>query len=221
MNELILTSDGSHTLKSSQFDATYHSIHGAIEESQVVFIKAGFHLMMQSQREKIIILEVGFGTGLNALLTLLESENSNIEVHYHTLEPFPIKETAFLGLNYNELLSVDKDVLIKLHLAEFDTPTNIRQQFFITKHKTTLEDFNTNISFDLVYYDAFAPSCQPELWTADIFRKVYNLMNTNAILTTYCAKGEVKRNLKSVGFELEALPGPGRKREITRAIKKD
>lgn len=219
MNELILTSDGSHTLKSGQFDATYHSIHGAIEESQVVFIQAGLHPMMQSQSEKIYILEVGFGTGLNALLSLIEAEKSNIEVHYHTLEPFPIDHTAFMPLNYGELLKVDKDVLLKLHLAEFDIPTIIGQQFFITKHKTTLEDFNTNIGFDLVYYDAFAPTCQPELWTADIFKKVYNLMNTNAILTTYCAKGEVKRNLKSVGFETESLPGPGRKREITRAIK--
>jgi tRNA U34 5-methylaminomethyl-2-thiouridine-forming methyltransferase MnmC len=221
MNELILTGDGSHTLKSNHFDATYHSIHGAIEESNVVFIQAGLNPFIQQKRENICILEVGFGTGLNAYLTYLNTEKSGMQVHYHSLEPYPIDEASFMALNYNEILHADRDVLINLHRAAFDTPTNVGRHFIFTKHKSRLQEIDVNISFDLVYYDAFAPSCQPELWTAEIFGKVHKLMNTNAVLTTYCAKGEVKRNLKSVGFVLESLPGPGRKREITRAIKKD
>lgn len=221
MNELILTSDGSHTLKSNHFDATYHSIHGAIEESNVVFIKAGLYPLIEQKREYISILEVGFGTGLNALLTYLQAEKTGMTIQYHSLEPFPIDETSFMALNYHERLNIEKDVLINLHRAAYDLPMKVGQHFILTKHKSKLQDFDLDISFDLVFYDAFAPTCQPELWTAEIFGKVHKLMNAKAILTTYCAKGEVKRNMKSVGFVLESLPGPGRKREITRAKKQD
>lgn len=219
MNEVLTTSDGSHTLKSDKFDATYHSIHGAIDESNVVFINAGLKQIVEKKPKNISIIEVGFGTGLNALLTLEFARDLDVIINYHTLEPFPLLFEDYSKLNYPEILNLEHKTFLKLHESEFYHNVEITDNFYLTKYKNSLQEFSTEWQFDLVYFDAFAPSCQPELWTLEIFKKLYNLMNQNSILTTYCAKGEVKRNLKSAGFKLESLPGPGRKREITRVLK--
>lgn len=218
-----LTDDGSTTLFSEQFDEIYHSRHGAWQESQHVFIEAG--LKHQSQHlQQIKVLEVGFGTGLNALLSVAYTQAINpkeIKINYTGLEPLPVDLTLVKELNFPqmgeniELLALFE----KIHQVEWEKPQEITPNFQLTKIKTTLQDWQTDETFDLVYFDAFAPSKHLEMWEQAIFEKLYEIMNPKAVMVTYCAKGSVKRNLKAAGFIVEALPGPPRKREMTRATK--
>ncbi|MDT8412309.1 MAG: tRNA (5-methylaminomethyl-2-thiouridine)(34)-methyltransferase MnmD [Vicingaceae bacterium] len=218
--ELKKTADGSHTLFIPELNETYHSIHGAIQESQHVFIKNGLHYF--GDKKTIHILEIGFGTGLNALLTLLAIENSSQIVNYVSLEKFPLSNELIQQLNYPTQLKIDTAqtaLFNQLHTCQWNTPTPISNNFDLLKIEEDLADFQTTTTFDLIYFDAFAPEKQAELWTDVIFSKIYSLLNTGGILVTYCAKGVVKRTLKSVGFQLETLPGPPGKREMIRAIK--
>lgn len=218
--ELKTTADGSHTLFVSELNETYHSIHGAIQESQHVFIKNGLHYF--GNKNTIHILEIGFGTGLNALLTLLAIENSSQTINYVSLEKFPLNLALIKQLNYPTQLKLNiaqTALFNQLHTCEWNTPTPISNNFNLLKVEEDLADFQTTTTFDIVYFDAFAPEKQAELWTAEIFSKIYSLLNAGGILVTYCAKGVVKRTLKSVGFQLETLSGPPGKREMIRAIK--
>jgi tRNA U34 5-methylaminomethyl-2-thiouridine-forming methyltransferase MnmC len=220
MNELITTEDGSHTIISDIFKASYHSIHGAIQETDVVFINAGYNFLISKGYKFIKIFEVGFGTGLNAYRTLLANRGSDIKILYTCIEPYPLNKEEYEALNYYSQLKESSNVdFLNLHEAYLDVLVQINPSFELHKINSTLQDFRSEILFDLVYFDAFAPNCQPDLWSKDMFEKVYQMMNSESVLVTYCAKGEVKRNLKSCGFIIESLPGPGRKREITRAIK--
>ena len=217
--ELITTEDGSHTLHLPDLDETYHSIHGAIQESNHVFVNAGLNywLAQNQQAKSISILEYGFGTGLNALLTAIKI-GPTIKVHYHTLEKYPLPKEIIRLLNYGKVLH--NEVLFdKIHRVGWDKEEAILPDFLLWKISTDFSTYNTTRSYDIIYFDAFAPSKQPELWTKEIFNSCYKLLNKGAVLVTYSAKGQLKRDLKSIGFRVESLPGPPGKFEITRALK--
>jgi len=205
------SSDGSLTIWVPELDEHYHSIHGAITESQHVFIDAG---LMAFDKEEVSILEVGLGTALNARLTLEQKGERNI--HYFALEKFPLNVEE---VNEIEALGHHKEA--KILKVGAGKPTIIETGFTFELSTEDLRNFKTDApSFDLIYFDAFAPSAQPELWSEEVFRAMYNALLPGGALVTYCAKGVVKRTMKSVGFEVEALPGPPRKREMTRAWKR-
>ena len=217
--EFKITADGSHTLYVGALDETYHSKHGAIQEAVHVFINAGLSYF---DKPKLKVLEIGFGTGLNAFLTLLEVKKKIIEISYTGIEAFPLEKDVIGQLNYvTELNSSNEEKILfnKLHEVAWESYQKITANFKLNKTKVELDDFETTEQFDLIYFDAFGPRVQPEMWTVAIFEKLYNCLTPNGILVTYCAKGSVKRGLKAVGFEIEALPGPPGKREMTRALK--
>ncbi|MFT4032252.1 MAG: tRNA (5-methylaminomethyl-2-thiouridine)(34)-methyltransferase MnmD [Siphonobacter sp.] len=221
-NELVLTQDGSHTLYSARFNQWYHSIHGALEESKRIFLELGleYALSIWPDKKKIRILEMGFGTGFNALLTFLATQNLPITVHYTSLEAYPIPQEEYQKLNYDEVMHTS--ILQRLHEAEWNTDVTLTETFILHKIHTPVEAYLDRFfqaePFDVVYYDAFAPGSQPELWTSDIFQGIAKRLHVNSILTTYSAKGEVRRALQAAGFRVEKHPGPGRKREVVRAI---
>lgn len=213
-----ITEDGSTTLKLTEFDEQFHSIHGAINESIHIYINAGLKFL--GEREALKILEVGFGTGLNALLTLQNTGARKIE--YHAIEAYPLKEEEYKQLNYN--LFIDNELKnIHSKIMQFDEGKwmNINSNFKLKVSVAKIEEiYLESDKYDLVYFDAFGPAVQPELWSEKIFEKIYRSMAQNSVLVTYCSKGAVKRSLKKVGFEVLGLPGPIGKREITRCIKK-
>lgn len=213
--ELVLTADGSHTLYVPEIDENYHSTHGAVQESTHVFIDAG---LLFCEKKAINILEIGFGTGLNALLTAIEAEKIDTKIHYTTLEKFPVPIITALQLNYSDLTAQNL-IYEDIHKADWEKIVEISKRFVIKKMECDFTEATFNEKFDLVYFDAFSPEKQPEMWTEKQFLKIYNACNYGAILTTYCAKGVVRRVLQAVGFKVERLPGPPGKREILRAIK--
>ena len=219
MNKIITTSDGSHSIQSGQFEVSYHSIHGAIQESQHVFIEAALYHKMATQKDNIRILEIGFGTGLNALMTQLEADKNQVTIDYHTYEKYPISIEQAAALNYPAQLNTDTTSLQQLHTCPWETTIPLSEQFTFTKWQKDFVDIDTTDYFDIIYFDAFAPNAQAELWEAALLAKMYAALRQNGLLTTYCAKGAVKRCLKSVGFTIESIPGPPGKREMTRAIK--
>lgn len=220
MKKIITTQDGSHSIYSEKFGEAYHSKYGAIQEAQHVFIEAGFQAI-KATTDEVHLLEMGMGTGLNALMTYIENQKQPATIYYTGIEAHPIDN--WQDLNYINALKADKDAVDffnQLHQVNWETQHQVAENFYIEKKQTLLQDITLPSQyFNLVYFDAFAPTAQAELWTADIFQKIHNSMQLGGILTTYCAKGSVKRALKSVGFTLEALPGPIGKREMTRAIK--
>ena len=221
MIRLKLTSDGSHTLTTDQFpEETYHSTNGAINESRIVFIEAGLKPLLIKNPENLNILEIGFGTGLNAFLTLIEIDNrQTTHIKYVGVEAYPISKEIAEQLNYPDLLNFESNYFLELHKCETNKTVRINKYFILQKIEADFKTFDVPEKFDLVYYDAFSPATQPELWEQSMLQKIYDLMKPKGVLTTYCAKGAFKRTLKAVGFEIEALPGPSGKREITRAIK--
>jgi len=220
--EIKLTSDGSHTIYHESLGEGYHSSHGALAESRHIFIEAAF--IPASLRQKAVnILEVGFGTGLNALLTQFEAETMGKQVVYTAIEAFPLEEETWSQLNYPRLLcSVDySKVFEKLHLAAWGKTEELSNFFHIHKIYTRLQDYLPGPNqFDAVYFDAFSPAVQPELWTTEIFMKLFMAMKPGAVMTTYSVKGDVIRSMKAAGFTTEKIPGPPGKRQITRAVKK-
>ncbi len=223
---LITTADGSHSFYVKDLDEHYHSIHGAIQEAQHVFIKAGIQHLVSQNYSSLSILEIGFGTGLNTLLSYLEAEKLNVKLNYTSLEAFPLEHELIQQLNYVALIasmaSDDKKIqqsFDAIHACEWEKESQLSAHFTLHKIKNTLQDSQFKKSFDLIYFDAFGPRVQPEMWTEEIFSKIYAATNPQGCLVTYCAKGEVKRTLKKVGFTVETLPGPPRKREMVRATK--
>lgn len=211
--EIRKTNDGSQTLFSSEFGETYHSGFGAITESMHVFIEAGFN---QIQANPMYIFEMGFGTGQNSLLTLKFAIERNIRVKYHAVEIFPV---PFGLVSSFEIEPGLRNEFINMHKAEWDKPFQVTHLFELTKINQSLQNWLPNEMYHLIYFDAFSPESQPELWTADVFQKMYNMLYTGGILTTYCAKGYVRRNMISAGFKAERLPGPPGKREMLRGRK--
>ena len=204
------TSDGSPTFFSEKFGQTYHSIHGAKTESERVFIELGY-AYISARFSRLDILEVGFGTGLNVLLTAQKATSSDREVYYTGIEAYPLQPAEYTLLPQE---------LQALHELSWETEHTILPGFIVVKNKIRLEDFSSTTPFNLVYFDAFSPDAQPELWSAEVFRKVANMMCSGGVITTYCSKSLVQRNLRSAGFEVEKHPGPPHKREVIRAIKK-
>lgn len=217
--ELKITEDGSHTLFIPGLNETYHSSHGAIQESIHVFIDAGLKYI---NNKEINVLEIGFGTGLNAFLTLLEANKTEANINYTSLEAYPLEMSLVRQLNYTSELKLDDYIAClynKMHEVEWGSLQSITNEFKLKKLKIKLDDFETIEKYDVIYFDAFAPQIQPEMWTVSVLEKMYNCLNANGVLVTYCAKGIVKRALKEVGFKLESIPGPPGKREMTRAHK--
>lgn len=217
----LVTDDHSHTLFSERFKATYHSTRGAVSESKHVFILNGLqYVHEQFQPKEISILEVGFGTGLNTFMTYLYSKECALKINYHSIEAYPVPLAETSQLNYtNEFSEVDKFVFNQLHQQEWNRVGQISDSFSLNKHLCLLEEFTSQQKFDMIYFDAFSPSEQPELWTVAIFKKMYDLLNGNGILVTYCAQGQMKRNMKQVGFKVKSLPGALGKREMTRGLR--
>ena len=220
MAEIIPTKDGSNTLKSNQFDALYHSINGAIQESQIVFIEAALYHKAK-QHTALSILEIGFGTGLNAFMTYLEAQDQGWNIQYTGMEAYPIDVETATQLDYPILLEASEEdaaLFLKLHQEE-KAMTALTPFFSFTKQVQAFETLEAIEEYDVVYYDAFAPSIQPHLWQEEQLTRIYRALKSGGVLTTYCAQGAFKRTLKAIGFSLEALPGPAGKREMTRATK--
>ena len=218
--KIILTGDGSHSISVPELKVAYHSIYGAIEESQHVFIRAGLEpLIAQPDHAQINIFEMGFGTGLNVLLSLIEAEKTKTPIYYETIDLFPLSEDVIKTLNYCQQLDEPplQPIFEKIHTCEWEIHTPLTQHFIFMKRKEDLSIFNPLTPFHLIYFDAFAPNAQPELWTKEIFDKMYSLLVPGGILVTYCSKGEVRRNMIAAGFTVEKLPGPPGKREMLRA----
>jgi tRNA U34 5-methylaminomethyl-2-thiouridine-forming methyltransferase MnmC len=219
--KLILSEDGSSTLYSEEFGVHYHSIFGAIMESRHVFIDAALRYKL-AEKDALSILEIGLGTGLNALLTCLETKQHSCTIKYTGLEKFPLSASVYEKLNYPDLLPEfpEADLLLKeIHQSLWGKSFSLTDHFQLEKVEEDFNDYSYSPRFDIVYFDAFAPNAQPELWEEALLQKMYDALLPKGVLVTYCAKGVVKRRLKSLGFQVESLPGPPRKREMTRAIK--
>lgn len=218
--KIFLTHDGSHSLLNEHLNETYHSIHGALQESRYVFIQQGLDFVFKnSAKPSINILEIGFGTGLNALLTLQRSISDNRVIHYTTLEAFPIDDNTWPNLNYADS-DESKTLFEKLHRANWNQAVEITPGFHLQKLHTTLQQVALEPNhFDLIYFDAFAPNKQPEMWELPMLQKVAEAMKSNGVFVTYCAKGQLKRDLQSLSLKVESLQGPPGKREMVRAIK--
>jgi tRNA U34 5-methylaminomethyl-2-thiouridine-forming methyltransferase MnmC len=226
--EIVRTDDGSDTLYQRELNQHYHSTFGAVQESRHIFIETGFlHVIdtlgtaINLNKTCLRILEIGFGTGLNALLTLAEAEKLGIKVHYSTLEAFPLKEDSWKQLNYPHLFgSIDVTAIFaKLHLAAWNKDEVITPHFTLHKIHGNLETFCPAGVYQLIYFDAFGPDAQPELWTEQIFFKLANALTSRGIFVTYSVKGSVVRALRAAGLQTEKLAGPPGKRHILRASK--
>jgi len=215
---IITTADGAHTIFLEDWNEQYHSRHGAVQEARHVFIEMGLTLFKDCN---LRILEMGFGTGLNALITLLEAPSQKLKVQYTGVEAFPVPKEEYQLLNYPEKLRVPekKELFTELHTLPWEVSSFLTPYFEITKRKQRFEDFAEIGNFDLIYFDAFGARVQPELWTENMFTKMYMALDDNGVLVTYSAKGSVRRAMQSAGFQVERLPGPPGKREMLRALK--
>ncbi len=218
--EILKTLDGSTTIHLPDWNESYHSKYGAIQEAYHVFIQNGLNTF---NSQPVCILEIGFGTGLNAFITYLESKKSNQKIDYYGVEAYPISSEEIFQMNYVSELNVvsESEVFKLIHECEWEINNKISTLFSLTKRKQFIEQINDHDKFDLIYFDAFGYRVQPELWSTDIFRKMYKSLKSKGTLVTYAAKGVVKRSLIEVGFKVEKLPGPPGKREMFRATKSD
>ncbi|TDN87226.1 tRNA U34 5-methylaminomethyl-2-thiouridine-forming methyltransferase MnmC [Salegentibacter sp. 24] len=221
--KIIRTGDGSVTIHLSQWDEQYHSKHGAIAEARHVFIKMGLEYWVGWNKEKeLSILEIGFGTGLNALITFLEAKKLELNINYTGVEAYPVSENEIQELNYAQMLSPGNQITFfqKMHNSPWDVPVAISKNFQLEKQQKRFEEIQDVNAYDLVFFDAFGARVQPELWTEEIFAKMFVAMKPNSVLVTYSAKGSVRRAMQTAGFIVERLPGPPGKREMLRALKK-
>jgi tRNA U34 5-methylaminomethyl-2-thiouridine-forming methyltransferase MnmC len=195
----------------------YHSIHGAVQESNIIFIGAGFD---RCQADPVNIFEAGFGTGLNTLLTAFKSSLGKREVNYTTIEKYPVGETVARSLNHHLYAGESgKELSDLIHTAPWDKWVSICKNFNLRKINGDISGYPLTGKYDLIYFDAFGPDKQPEMWTPEVFASIASVTVKGGALVTYSAKGEVKRNLKACGFEVTLLPGPPGKRQIIRAVK--
>jgi len=215
--EFLLTRDGSKTILNKALNATYHSRFGAVQESQHIFIQNGLRYAEKTFGNTLNVLEIGFGTGLNALLTLRETLKSDLRVNYYTFEKFPISEDLYRRLEYAD--PGEESMFIQLHESRWDEEIRLTNQFVITKYNSDATDSDFPENIHVIYFDAFAPSADPGLWAPLIFTRLHQCLTLHGGLVTFCAKGEVKRMLKEIGFRIETLAGPPGKREMIRAVK--
>jgi len=215
----MITADGSTTIHIPEWDEQYHSKHGAIQEAKHVFIKNGLSLF---SNQKISILEIGFGTGLNCFITFLEAPKMKLAVDYVGVEAYPLAADEVEKMNYVDQLNANKfsDVFKQMHQQDWEIKSEISPDFSLTKRKQFFNRINDENKFDLIYFDAFGARVQPELWTKEIFEKMHKALKPNGVLVTYSAKGSVRRAMLAVGFLVEKLPGPPGKREMLRGKKR-
>lgn len=212
------TADGSYTLYVPELDEHYHSVKGALTESQHIFINMGLkHSSVSSPR----ILEIGLGTGLNCFLTLLNAEEDKRHIHYTSIERFPLGMDVIQKLDYPSIIGRGHNAdYLAIHQAPWKEDTKLSPWFTLHKVEGDFTNYTFEKGYDIIYFDAFAPEKQPEMWEQSLFNSLYQILNEGGILTTYCAKGIVRRMLQSAGFIVERLAGPpGGKREILRATK--
>ena len=216
--KIITTSDGSTTIHLSDWDENYHSKHGAIQEAKHVFIKNGLSLFKE---KSVAIMEIGFGTGLNAFITFLESIAIEQQIEYVGVEAYPVLAEEILAMNYvSELDAQNHQIIFEMmHQLPWDKKHNLTDHFSLTKRKQFFDSVADVAAFDLIYFDAFGYRVQPELWSTSIFQKMYDALKDKGVLVTYAARGIVKRSMQEVGFTVEKLDGPPGKREMFRATK--
>jgi len=216
--EIIITSDGSTSIHIPEWNEQYHSKHGAIQEAYHVFIKMGLNLF---QNQKINILEIGFGTGLNSFITFIEALRLNLNVDYTGVEAYPISDEELQQLNYiSELKAAEFTAIFEnMHSNPWEKKYLLSDDFSLEKRQQNFKNIVDKDTFDLIYFDAFGARVQPELWTVTIFQKMFDALKEGGVLVTYAAKGSVRRAMIEVGFEVEKLPGPPGKREMLRAKK--
>lgn len=218
--QIVTTADGSHTVHLHGSNVMYHSHHGAIQESLHVFISAGLHhIAMSDNSHPIRIFEVGFGTGLNVLLTYIEAVKASQPIHYTAVENDPLSPQEYEALNYEQFLSCTPGILREIHAAPWNLAHKLSDFFTLRKLQIDLQDFSADDPFHLIYYDAFAPAAQPELWTEQVFGQLFHMLLPGAALVTYCSKSDVQRAMKSAGFKVQKLTGPKGKREMIRGIR--
>ena len=217
--EIQLTADGSHTLSIPEMNVTYHSHHGAIGESVHVYIEAGLQpLLNHPSQTPIHIFEMGLGTGLNALLSLQKAMASKQPVNYMAVELYPLTETEIAHINYGHLLNAQDDFLA-IHNCEWGKEIQLNKFFTLKKLRIELSNVMMTEPVHCIYFDAFSPTVQPELWTRELFEKMYKALAPGGILVTYCSKSEIRRNMTAAGFTVTKIPGPWGKREMVRAQK--
>ncbi len=217
---LLKTGDGSYTLHIEEWNEQYHSKHGAIAEALHVFIKEGLYYWTDKFASKeVSIMEIGFGTGLNAFLTLLETKKHNFKIDYTGVEAYPLKTSEAITLNYPSLLNASEKDFFKLHDSSWEKAETISDNFKLTKVNKFFSEIAIENTFNIIYFDAFGIRVQPDLWTESIFQKMYKALKTNGVLVTYAASGNARRAKTAVGFSVERLPGPPGKREMLRATK--
>mgnify|MGYP006079682937 FL=1 len=216
--EIIQTSDGSTTIHIPEWNEQYHSIHGAIQEAYHVYIKHGLESKNTNQ---IAVLEIGFGTGLNSFITFLEAQKKKLLIEYVGVDAYPVLQEELEKLNYVAELDATHaaEIFKKLHLCSWDEKHQITSDFSLLKRKQFFHEIDDENKFDLIYFDAFGARVQPELWTEEIFKKMFLALKPQGVLVTYSAKGSVRRAMQCVGFTVERLPGPPGKREMLRAVK--
>ena len=213
----IETEDGSTSLYVPALNEHYHSVHGAVQESRHIFIQAGIEFYGQ---ENISVVEAGFGTGLNAYLSLIHAETRYCSIRYTTLEKYPLSEDEMKALNYPSLLPFDRPELFnRLHTSPWEEEIALTPRFTFLKRRTDIREWQSDTQADIVFFDAFNPEVQPHLWTTEVFRRFHESLKPGGILVTYCVKGIVKQALRDAGFSLKRLPGPPGKREMLRATK--
>lgn len=220
--KVIETADGFGTLAIDEMAVTYHSRHGAVWESTHVFINAGldYYHHQHPEHDTIKVFEMGLGTGLNVLLSCEYAHTYNVGLEYTSLEKYPLGVSDLQGLSYATLMNGDGSRLLnEIHSYEWGSYHQLTDIVSFCKIESGLESYNSDVLYDLVYYDAFAPRAQPELWTVETFKKVLAIMNKKGVMVTYCSKGDVRRAIIDAGFSIEKLQGPPGKREMLRATK--
>ena len=217
--EVILTADGSKTIYIPEMEENYHSTNGALQEAMHVFIQNGIRTF--NPKGEITVFEMGFGTGLNALLTLVESVNSDRNINYIGIEAYPVELELIKEINYETLVDEQfTESFSMMHSFPWEQTHTIHPNFTFQKIHLKIQDYQPiNSSIDIIFFDAFGPKVQNEVWTIDVLKKMHDMLKPDGILVTYCAMGQMKRDLKSLGFKVEGLPGPPGKREMTRAVK--
>lgn len=220
--KIITTGDGSTTIHLEEWNEQYHSTHGAIQEAAHVFIKMGLHHLQNTfNPDQIHLLEIGFGTGLNAFMTYLEARKHNFYINYCGVEAYPVASAEITQLNYISELKAENGATIfdTMHACDWEKETKISENFQLIKRQQLFDQIADKERYNLIYFDAFGARVQPELWTVAIFQKMYEALQYNGVLVTYSAKGSVRRAMQNVGFKVERLPGPPGKREMLRATK--
>lgn len=220
--KIIKTGDGSVTIHLPEWDEQYHSKHGAVQEARHVFLKMGLHFFSENYDQKnISILEIGFGTGLNAFLTLIEAKKLDLAIEYTGVEAYPVSSDEISQLNYPEAanaINYSKNFEL-IHQSGWEQNSKISNYFNLRKEKKKFQNITSENEFNIIFFDAFGARVQPDLWTEEIFHIMFKALKKNGVLVTYAAKGSVRRALLTCGFQVEKLPGPPGKREMLRAVK--